>query len=123
MIVRTRKTTLKAIVLRVLASRLALLLGVFVVLAFGHPLVAGVSTGTAVITARQPPAPSWSTADAREHPECTPAADWPAGRLAPYLVVQAVRDGVHRKLSFDRAWRLNHNSTEVDDVWVLGVCG
>jgi hypothetical protein len=39
------------------------------------------------------------------------------------VVVQVLRDGRHLEVGFDRAWRLNHNGTEVDDLWVLGVCG
>ena len=121
---RARKQTLTAVALRVLVPRLALFLAVCVTLACGHALGQGFASGSAAVTGDQTlSVPSWSTADTTEHPECTPAEKWPAGDLAAYVVVQAVRDGVHRKITFDRAWRLNHDDTDVDDVWVLGVCG
>jgi hypothetical protein len=68
-------------------------------------------------------APSWSPADAARYPGCVPSAAWPAGRPAPYVVVHRFRDDTDRKVAFDVAWRVNHDDTEADDVWVLGVCG
>jgi hypothetical protein len=68
------------------------------------------------------PPPSWTSADASAFPGCVSLSTWPSGTPAPYVVVQSVREDTHRRLTFDRAWRLNHNATETDDVWVLGVC-
>ena len=67
--------------------------------------------------------PSWSAADAAAHPECTPSAAWPAGIPAEFVVVHDFRSELHRKIAFDTAWQRNHDDTEVNDVWVLGVCG
>jgi hypothetical protein len=121
---RRAKKTLRATALRLLLPRLVVFLTGCLVLAFGQALTVAPSTGasaaTADLTLR---VPAWSDADQRQHPECTPAADWPAARPAAAVVVESVRDGVHRRISFDRAWRLNHNGTDVDDLWVLGVCG
>jgi hypothetical protein len=68
------------------------------------------------------PPPSWTSADASAFPGCVSLSTWPSGTPAPYVVVQSVREDEHHRLAFDRAWRLNHDATETDDVWVLGVC-
>jgi len=52
-----------------------------------------------------------------------PSAVWPTGTPADFVVVHSFRTDDHRKIAFDVAWRLNHNDTDVDDVWVIGVCG
>ena len=31
-------------------------------------------------------------------------------------------DGARLRIGFDRAWALNHDDTEVDDLEVLGAC-
>jgi hypothetical protein len=67
--------------------------------------------------------PVWTTADAIAYPGCVALSAWPTGQVAPFVVVQRVREGGHHRLGFDRAWRLNHNASGADDVWVLGVCG
>ena len=109
--------------LRVLLPRLALFFTCCLALALAQALTVGTSTGASAATAGEPlRVPSWSAVDHRQHPECTPVADWPANRPPAYLVVESVRDRVHRKISFDRAWRLNHDATDVDDLWVLGAC-
>jgi len=66
--------------------------------------------------------PAWTPADATAYPGCVPLSAWPSGKPAPYVVVQSVREDTHHRVAFDRAWQLNHNATETDDVWVLGVC-
>jgi hypothetical protein len=72
---------------------------------------------------RAAPLPSWSAADAASYPGCVPLSAWPKGALADFVVVHRFRDGVRTKVAFDTAWAANHNDTEVDDMWVLGVCG
>ncbi len=66
--------------------------------------------------------PVWTMADALAYPGCVALSAWPTGQAAPSVVVQSVREDGHRRLGFDRAWRLNHNANGADDVWVLGVC-
>lgn len=66
--------------------------------------------------------PSWTVTDQRAHPGCVPSVAWPEGSPAGSLVTYSFRDHRRRKVSFAEAWRRNHDRTEVDDVWVLGVC-
>jgi hypothetical protein len=66
--------------------------------------------------------PSWTAADAVAYPGCGPASSWPRGVPARSVVVHSFRDDARRQVGFDLAWTLNHNDTEVDDLWVLGVC-
>lgn len=66
--------------------------------------------------------PVWTAADAAAQPGCVSSADWPEGRLADSVVVHSFRDGLNERMAFDAAWRVNHNATETDDVWVVGIC-
>lgn len=66
--------------------------------------------------------PAWTVADQHAHPRCVPFASWPEGRPAEFIVACTFRNHVRRKVSFAEAWQRNHDRTEVDDVWVLGVC-
>jgi hypothetical protein len=110
-------------VLRVLVPRLALFSAASAMVAAGYAMSPHLSAGASTSGAdRAGSLPAWSAADEAAHPECTPAGDWPEGKAAPAVVVQVVRDSVHRRLAFDATWRRNHNRTEVDDVWVLGIC-
>ena len=68
------------------------------------------------------PAPTWSPADRAAQPDCVPVQGWPEGKPARDVVVSRAADGRVLRLAFDRAWALNHNASEADDLWVLGVC-
>jgi len=120
---------LKSFVLRVVLSRLAVFGAGASMVVLAHAMAVDPSThpdaapGAAVADAAVAGPPTWTRADAAAYPGCVSSADWPAGRPAPYVVVHSFRDEAHRKVSFDAAWRANHDDTEVDDVWVLGVCG
>lgn len=66
--------------------------------------------------------PTWTSADGTANPGCISARAWHAGDVAKSVV--AYRSGATRsvQLPFDTAWRLNHDATEVNDVWVVGLC-
>jgi hypothetical protein len=68
------------------------------------------------------PMPSWTEADQRAHPRCLASAAWPKGRTADVIITYSFRDHVRRRVAFAEAWKWNHNRTEVDDIWVLGIC-
>jgi hypothetical protein len=120
---RRRRRTFGSAVVQMLVTRVAVFGVGAAVLALGH-LLAPISSSAAVPaddTAR--PLPSWTAADAAANPGCVPFSSWPAGAPAEFLVVHSFRDNVHRKVAFAAAWADNHDDTEVDDVWVVGVCG
>lgn len=125
MLLRPKARTFRSTLLRAVVPRLVVFGAGALVLIVGHTVAADPTVPSILVPAERVAgvAPSWTAADAAAHPECTPSATWPAGRPAGHLVVQGVRDGSHRKVTFDRAWRLNHNATAVDDLWVLGMCG
>jgi hypothetical protein len=120
-----RTTTLRRIVLRTLVPRAALFAGGVATLLLGQAMAvapsahsSGAASGDLAVRM-----PAWTVADAAAHPGCVPSTAWPAEQVAAYLVVHAFRDGLDRTMSLDAAWAANHNDTEVDDVWVVGVCG
>jgi hypothetical protein len=125
MMLRPRTRTLKSLVLRTVAPRLVLFGVGALMLVVGQAVAVEPSVQSTLVPAERVAVavPTWTAADGVDFPECTPSAKWPAGTPAGFLVVQAARDGRHLKVAFDRAWQLNHNDTEVDDLWVLGVCG
>ena len=122
MLPRPRSRTLKSFVMRALLTRVAPFVAVAAMVLVGRALGPEQSAQLAETATSQTPAPTWTAADWTDHPECVPLAEWPTGTPAGFVVVQAVGTTVHTRLAFDRAWQLNHNATEVDDVWVLGVC-
>lgn len=81
-----------------------------------------VQTSAAPLEPAPTPVPAWTAADALAHPECVPSAQWPEGRLAPAVVARRSGETDSRRIAFDKAWEMNHNATDVDDVWVVGVC-
>jgi hypothetical protein len=113
------------LVLRVVVARVVLFGAGVAMLATGQAMALEPAVQTATAPAEQVAgvAPTWTAADEAAYPGCTPSAAWPAGTPAASVVVQVLRDGRHVEVAFDRAWRLNHNDTEVDDLWVVGVCG
>ena len=125
MLLRPKPRTFKSFVLRAIVPRAVLFALGAGILALGHAIALTPSANSSA----QPPAPTasrppvWTAADATAYPGCESAADWPAGTPAGFIVVHSFRDDEDRRMAFDLAWRVNHNDTEVDDVWVLGVCG
>jgi len=128
-----RPRTFKSFVLRVLVPR-ALVFGAgATMLLVGQAMAVSPSVGPSGPPLTEPAGqpseqvlagpPSWTAADAAAYPGCVRSAAWPTGRPAERVVVHSFREDRHRALAFDVAWRLNHNDTEADDVWVVGVCG
>jgi hypothetical protein len=107
--------------LRVFAPRLVLFAVTTAVLGLAR-LVSVHPSAQSAVEQVPSPMPSWTVADQRAHPECVPSASWPEGKPADALVVYRFRDQARRKVAFAEAWEWNHNHTEVDDIWVLGVC-
>ena len=66
--------------------------------------------------------PTWSAAARAADPDCVPSAQWPEGTPGSAVVVHRYSDGATVRVPFLQAWRANHNDTETDDLWVLGVC-
>lgn len=122
---RRRPHTLRSVLVRVVVPRVAGFLGIAAVLGVGQAMVLSPSAESAGLPAEHAarPLPVWTVADARAFPGCRSAAAWPSGTPAAYLVVHRFRDGRVVRTAFDDAWRANHDDTEVNDVWVLGVCG
>ncbi len=120
-----RTRTFRYLVLRMVVLRASAFVAVAGVILFGQALAAHSPARSAAVPVEQvvDTPPVWTTADAAAHPGCVPLQSWPAGKPAPYVVVQSVRDTGHQRVAFDVAWQENHNATEADDVWVLGVCG
>jgi hypothetical protein len=119
-----RKTrTFRSFVLRALVPRVVAFGGCAVFLAVGQAMAAdGAATAETVIAEQAIQAPSWTIEDAASFPGCVASSEWEAGTPAPAVVVQGVESSAHRRIGLARAWDLNHNATESDDVWVLGIC-
>jgi hypothetical protein len=124
MFVRPKDSTLKSFLLRRTVPRLVVFGAGAAILALGQVLAVNPSVHYSAVPVEQvvAAAPAWDDTDAAAYPECVPSSAWPTGTPAGFLVVRAVREDAHRKMAFDLAWGLNHNHTEVDDVWVVGVC-
>lgn len=109
--------------LRALVPRVLVFGTLAVFLVVGQAMAVNTAAHTeAVIAEQATQSPSWSMVDVASYPGCLPSSEWAAGTPAPAVVVQGVSASGHRKISFDRAWTLNHNRSATDDVWVLGVC-
>jgi hypothetical protein len=113
--------TLRSLLLRTLVFRVVMFGVATAILGLGRMLPVEPSTP---LSAEQlsTQTPSWTTADQRAHPRCVPAASWAEGRLAGFIVVYSFRDHGRRKVAIAEAWETNHNQTEADDLWVLGIC-
>lgn len=116
-----KSRTLRSWLLRVLVARIVIFGVTTTILGLARVLSVGLSAQPSAdhVAAQMP---SWTAADQRAHPRCVPAASWPRGRPAAHLVVYSFRDHVRGKVAFSDAWKRNHNDTEVDDIWVLGMC-
>jgi hypothetical protein len=117
-----RPSTFAAVVGRVLVTRVAMFGAGAAVLAIGH-LMAPISSSSVSAQEIVRAQPTWTIADSADYPGCVPASAWQAGAPARFVVVHSFRDNEHRKVAFDTAWSANHDDTESNDVWVLGVCG
>lgn len=112
--------TLRGVLLRVLVPRATVFALVVLVLALGRAMA--VEPSAAPFEQIPTGLPVWSLAEQAAQPDCVPAAQWPTGKPGSAVVVHRFSDDSTQRLAFDAAWRLNHNATEVDDVWVLGIC-
>lgn len=107
------------------ADRLRAVLWVrrIVVLVFLIPLLLSVDGRDRLVMAAPAAPPQWTLHDTVAFTRCRPMAQWPRHQIPTALVVQRVAArGRSVRMSFDRAWAINHNRTEVDDVYVLGAC-
>jgi hypothetical protein len=122
---RREPRTLRSVLVRVVVPRVVGFLGIAAMLGVGQAMALTSSAESIGLPADHAPQPlpAWTVADAQTFPRCRPAAAWPSGTPAAYLVVHDFRGSRDVKMAFDVAWRLNHDDTEVNDVWVLGVCG
>jgi hypothetical protein len=120
-----RPRTLRSFLLRIVVPRLVGFLGVAAMFGLGQAMAVSPSAHSSVLPPERAVqvAPAWTAADAQDFPGCRPAAAWPSGTPAAYLVVHSYRQGRHVKMAFDVAWQANHDDTEANDVWVIGVCG
>lgn len=122
MLPQPRTRTFRSVVLRALVPRLVVLAALTAALALGHALaVDGAVSADAVVSQQVVAVPSWTMADVASFPGCVPQAVWPSGTPAAAVVVGDGASG-HRRIGFDRAWRLNHNAISADDLWVVGIC-
>jgi hypothetical protein len=119
MLLRPKRRTLKSFVLRVIVPRAVVFIAGALILALGQAMA--VNPSASLEDSGRVALPSWTAADQAAHPDCTSSAAAP-GEVADFVVVHSFRDDLDRKIAFDEAWRVNHNVTEADDVWVLGVC-
>jgi hypothetical protein len=94
-----------------------------VVMVFLVLLALSVDDGHRLDVAAPTAPPQWTARDAAAFRQCRPMAAWPHHQIPTSLVVQRVADEGHSlRMPFDRAWAINHDRTEVDDVYVLGAC-
>jgi hypothetical protein len=122
---KKRSRTFESVVVRVFAPRLAMFGAVAATFVLGQAMgITSASPSSSVPAERQVRSlPSWTIAETAAYPDCVPLSAWPKGALADFVVVHRFRDGVRTKVAFATAWAANHDGTEVDDMWVLGVCG
>lgn len=121
---RPRSRTFRSLVARVVLARVA----VFGALALTIALGQAIAVNSSAHPSDHEPAgsashrPSWQPEYAAEYPGCVSTTVWPAEQIASSLVVYSFRDHARHRMPFATAWGANHNDTEVDDVWVVGVC-
>lgn len=107
-------------VARTLVPRTVLFLALAAALLVGQalavdPLAAPASVEPAAL-------PAWTDADAVANPGCVPSSFWHTGTPAAAVVVYGPADTRGVRMAFDTAWALNHDASETNDVWVVGVC-
>jgi hypothetical protein len=111
--------TLGSVMVRVVLVRALLFSSVAAVLLIGNVMAMNPSAARTTPTVI---APTWSAADRAEQPGCFPSGTWPSGVPASAVVVYRFSDHATVRVPFGAAWRANHDATEVDDLYVLGVC-
>lgn len=112
--------TFRALLMRALIPRTIGFAAISAALLVGQAMA--VSPSSAPIESLPTVAPIWTPAIAAAHPGCVPSAQWPAGRPAAAVIAHRFSDDTTDRIAFDVAWSLNHDSSESNDVWVLGVC-
>jgi hypothetical protein len=117
---RPRPRTFRALLARLVLVRTAVLALVAAVLVLGHTLSTAVASHGLV--PYDDPQPAWTGQETLAFPGCVATTAWDRTQVPSALVVHVFRDEERVRMAFDRAWRLNHNKTEVDDVQVLGAC-
>lgn len=122
---RRRPRTLRSVLVRVVVPRVVGFLAIAAMLGVGQAMALSPSAESIGLPSDHASRslPAWTAADAQAFPGCRPAAAWPSGTPAAYVVVRRFREDRDVKVAFDVAWDANHDDTEVNDVWVLGVCG
>lgn len=123
MLPRPKTRTLKSFALRTIVPRVVVFGAVGAMFALGQAMAINPTAHSeGLLDEPVVEVPAWTAADASAYPGCVPSAAWPSGAPADFVVVHSFRADEDQKIAFDRAWQVNHNDTEVDDVWVLGVC-
>lgn len=107
-------------VARVLVPRLALFGALSSALLVGNAM--SLSPSAAPLEQLPVEVPTWSAAERAAEPDCIPESAWPAGEPAAAVVVHRFDEDRTVRMDFADAWDVNHNQTETDDVWVLGIC-
>lgn len=67
-------------------------------------------------------APRWSILEQSAYPGCVRVDDWPPNTWGSAVVAYNPEQGRTTRVDFDRAWEINHNESESDDLKVLGIC-
>jgi hypothetical protein len=117
---RPRPRTFRALLARLVLVRTAVLAVVAAAIVLGHTL--GTAVSSHGLVPYDDPQPTWTGQESLAFPGCVATTAWDPEQVPSALVVYAFGDDVRLKMTFERAWRLNHNQTEVDDVQVLGAC-
>lgn len=66
--------------------------------------------------------PTWSMLEQSAYPGCVRAEDWPPDTWGAAVVGYSREQGRTSLVDFDRAWEINHNDSESDDLAVVGIC-
>jgi hypothetical protein len=117
---RGQQRTFWSILLRTLIPRAVVFAAVAAALLVGQ--VMAVNPSSAPIDSQSAAVPVWTPAIQAAHPGCVPSAQWPAGKPAASVIAHRFSDDTTERIAFDTAWSLNHDNSESNDVWVLGVC-
>ncbi len=115
-----KQRTFGALLMRALIPRTIGFAAISAALLVGQAMA--VSPSSAPIESLPTVAPTWTSAIAAAHPGCVPSVQWPAGKPASAVIAHRFSDDTTDRIAFDVAWALNHDSSESNDVWVLGVC-
>ncbi|MCW2854555.1 MAG: hypothetical protein JWR52_170 [Marmoricola sp.] len=117
---RGKQRTFGSRVLRTLIPRVVGFAAISSALLVGQAMA--VTPSSAPIDSVPSVAPVWSAAIQAAHPGCVPSAQWPAGKPASAVIAHRFSDDSTDRIAFGTAWALNHDTSESNDVWVLGVC-